>query len=414
MKKLLWLPLAVAVLSSVPATAQRPIVPGEITRGTLANGDPTLDDGAYYHDYVFDARRGETVVLLMDSDAFDAYLRLGMERRSGGWRELANDDDGGNGRDARLQFVVPEDGRYVVRASSFRGRATGGYTLVLAGGRASGGGYGYDPGPAPLRRRNGRGDGTVHAGERIDERLSSSDRRLDNGEPFHLYEYDGQAGERIRISLRSTDFDAYLVLGTPGGRHGVGDVLIRNDDDGGDRDAHIEFTLPEDRVYVIRVNPFGSGRGEYTLEVDSDLRDDDPYSGGEEYDEDDDYGQDDDTAHGEVDWRLIGEWAITGPAARVESGDWSSVSTRAALGVLFIEESGTYTWRRNGRRLEGRLVEYTPRRNADPQTRYFAISDGGDEFYLFFTDDGGEGYMQVNRRATDAVAGYGYPNPESR
>ncbi|HVH11416.1 MAG TPA: hypothetical protein VM759_00120, partial [Longimicrobium sp.] len=343
MKKLLWLPLAAAALSSVPAAAQRTIVPGEITRGTLSNGDPTMD-GSYYHDYAFEARRGETVVLLMDSDAFDSYLRLGMERRSGGWRELAHDDDGGNGRDARLEFVIPEDGRYVVRASSFRGRSTGAYTLVLAGGRASGG-YGYDPDPPPLRRRNGRGDGTVRAGERIDERLSSADRRLDNGEPFHLYEYDGQAGERIRISLRSTDFDAYLVLGTPGGRHGVGNVLVRNDDDGGDRDAYIEHTLPKDGVYVIRVNPFASGRGEYTLEVDSDLRDEDVYYGGGEYDEADDYDQAD-ASDGEVDWRLIGEWAITEPAAGVQTGDWSSVSARAALGILSIDESGTYTWRR--------------------------------------------------------------------
>ncbi|HLM69530.1 MAG TPA: hypothetical protein VK358_18455, partial [Longimicrobium sp.] len=106
MNKLLWLPLAAAVLTSGTASAQRSLVPGEITRGTLSNADPALDNGAYYDEYYFDARRGETVVLLMDSNAFDAYLRLGTERRAGGFRELAYDDDGGDGRNSRLQFVI--------------------------------------------------------------------------------------------------------------------------------------------------------------------------------------------------------------------------------------------------------------------------------------------------------------------
>ncbi|HST61247.1 MAG TPA: hypothetical protein VLK84_21265, partial [Longimicrobium sp.] len=275
MKKLFWLPLAAAALTSGTAAAQRPLVPGEITRGSLSNADPALDNGAYYDEYVFDARRGETVVLLMNSTSFDAYLRLGVARRSGGWRELAYDDDGGDGRNARLQYVIPEDGTYTVRASSLGRASTGQYMLTLSGGRVSSGGGYYDDHVEPVRPRprprDDRRDGLVQAGDRIDGYLSPTDPKLDGGEPFHLYQYNGRAGERLSLTLRSADFDSYLVLGTSGGRHGVGSVLTRDDDSGGERDSRIEFTLPEDRVYVIRVNSFGSGSGEYVLDVESSL-----------------------------------------------------------------------------------------------------------------------------------------------
>jgi hypothetical protein len=250
MMKHFWLPLAAAALTAGTASAQRPLVPGEITRGSLASSDLRSERGSYYDAYTFQGRRGETVIVQMESRAFD--------------------DDGGDGRNSRIQLTLPDDGTYVVRASSLS-RSTGQYTLTLS----NGGGEEDDYGPEPIDPvrpgRQGRG-GIVQAGERIDGYLSSTDPTLDGGEPYHLYTYQGRRGERLTVELRSTDFDSYLVVGTRGGRHGVGTALARDDDGGGQSDSRIDVTLPADGEFVIRVNPLAGGQGSYTLDVTSDVQ----------------------------------------------------------------------------------------------------------------------------------------------
>ena len=415
MKKLLWLPLAAAALTSGTAAAQRSLVPGEVTRGSLSNADPALDNGAYYDEYVFDARRGETIVLLMNSTAFDAYLRLGMARRSGGWRELAYDDDGGDGRNARLQYVIPDDGTYTVRASSLGRASTGAYMLTLSGGRASGGGY-YDdrvepvrPRPRP-RPRDDRRDGLVRGGERIDGYLSPTDPKLDGGEPFHLYQYNGRAGERLTLTLQSADFDSYLVLGTSGGRHGVGNVLARDDDGGGGHDARIRFTLPEDRVYVIRVNSFGSGSGEYELDVESSLGGGRP--GRDGYDDEDRY--EDDGGFGDVDERLVGRWGLVDAATRIDGSRWRIVSANARFGFLDVAADGSFSWNRNGRMRTGRLEPYVPAGGEGMDEPAYRLTDGREEFYVYFRELRGERTMQVNSATTNRLVARGYRDPDTR
>ncbi|HEX2202164.1 MAG TPA: PPC domain-containing protein [Longimicrobium sp.] len=268
MKKWLLAPLAAAALCAGPAAAQRTIVPGELTRGALSTDDPRLRDDTYYDDWVFEGRRGETVIVSMDSRAFDAFLHLGVVRR-GRYEELATDDDGGNGTDSRLEYRLPEDGTYVIRANSLS-EDTGPYTLTLVGGRRSSGGGGgwYDRDQVDRYPSGGR-DGWVTPGRPVRDRLEQGDATLDNGAFFHLYRYEGRRGERLTVDLRSSDFDAYLVIGTPGGRHGVETALMRDDDGGDDRNSRIVYTLPNDGEYVIRVNSVLPASGEYTLDVRS-------------------------------------------------------------------------------------------------------------------------------------------------
>lgn len=418
MNKLLWLPLAATALAAGPAAAQRPLVPGEITRGSLTSADPRSERGSYYDEHTFDGRRGETVIVQMESDDFDAYLHLGTSRR-GGWRELAHDDDGGDGRDSRIRLTLPEDGRYVVRASSLS-RSTGQYTLTLSGGRTgSDDGY-YEPGPGRPRPRPRPGTdvgirraagGPVQAGERIEGYLSSSDPRLDGGEPFHLYTYEGRRGERISLTLGSGDFDSYLVLGTAGGRHGVGTVLARDDDGAGGRDARIELTLPESGSFVIRVNPLAGGTGAYTLDVESDQYAGRPgRPGRDDYDDGFDGGGYD--AYG-FDDRLMGRWGLVLPSVRVNPESWVSVSANAGFGYLDMSGDGAYSWSRNGRTRRGQMEDYSPRRPSNPDARYFVFTDGREEYYVFFAQSRRERYLEVRDAATDQVVAYGYRDPNS-
>lgn len=96
------------------------------------------------------------------------------------------------------------------------------------------------------------------------------------------------------------------------------------------------------------------------------------------------------------------------PGARVDQGNWSSISANAAMGILTIDEDGAYAWRKNGRLLRGLLVPFTPRRGAQPGVEYYLINDGRDEFYVFLTEYRGRPYMQVNRRNTNVVVAHGY------
>lgn len=276
MNRLFLLPAAAALLAAAGAEAQSAIVPGEVTRGALQYGDPRLQDGSYYHDYVFEGRRGETVIVSMASPSFDAYLYLGLLDR--GFVELRRDDDGGGGTDSRLELQLPESGTYVIRASSLY-EATGPYTLTLTGGRAAydaRGGYGrYEPQRGGYDERAGYGaarearGGPLHAGRPVNGYLDHGDPELDGGERYHIYTYHGRRGERVTIELRSDEFDSYLVLGTPGGRHGIQSALARDDDGGGGRNSRIVYTFQYDGEYAIRVNPLLSGTGRYTLDLTS-------------------------------------------------------------------------------------------------------------------------------------------------
>jgi hypothetical protein len=403
MKKF-YLALAAVALTAGSAAAQRPITPGEVARGNLGPGDPQSRNDAYYEEWLFAGRRGETVIVNMESSAFDSYLYLGTLRR-GNFQEIARDDDGGNGLSARLEVRLPEDGEYVIRASSLHER-TGPYTLTLSGGRPTSAGGWYEPQPAdPVYGGDydSRDGGPLEAGERVRGRLSSSDSKLDNGAPFHLYTYRARRGERLTLTLRSQDFDAYLVIGTSGGRHGIGSVLARDDDGAGGRDSRLDVTLPTDAEYVIRVNSLMPESGEYTLEVESSLGGGyDPRPRPGDYEDDEDYDD------GRVSRRVVGRWALTNPGARVQPDDWNSASASAPMGILSIDEDGAYTWRKNGRTLRGQLVPYTPRRGAQPNTRYYTINDGREEFYISVVRDGRQRYMEVNNRATGMLVARGY------
>ena len=103
----------------------------------------------------------------------------------------------------------------------------------------------------------------IAVGETKRGSLTTDDPRLDEGEHYHAYDFDGRAGQRIVVSLRSASFDSYLAIFTS-------DIDWENQDDdgGGGSNAELDVTLPVSGRYVIIVTSYeGDETGDYTLSV---------------------------------------------------------------------------------------------------------------------------------------------------
>ena len=114
--------------------AEGTLEPGRTVTGSLNQDDDRLndddnrwdDDWHYYDVWTMTAAVvGQRVVIDMESDDLDAYLRV--FRQDGTLVET--DDDGGSGSNARVEFRAVYAGDYFVLATSFGERETGGYRV---------------------------------------------------------------------------------------------------------------------------------------------------------------------------------------------------------------------------------------------------------------------------------------------
>lgn len=114
-----------------PAPAPGSMLIGATARGTLVEADAAAGDGSYFDAYRIHAKAGETLVITMVSNAFDAFVIVGREKDGDEIEVLASDDDGLSDTHARLEWEVPDDGVYVIRAGSYGQSETGAYALKV-------------------------------------------------------------------------------------------------------------------------------------------------------------------------------------------------------------------------------------------------------------------------------------------
>jgi hypothetical protein len=168
------------------------------------------------------------------SDDFDAYLRV--EDADG--NALDEDDDGGDGLNARLTFMPPKGGTYKIIATTFNANETGAFTLKV----------------------------------RAASVLFAARGQLNNKDPFDrmrqtsyhkVHSLKMVPGRTYTIDLRSSDFDAYLRL------EDSKQVNLAEDDDGGEGlNARVVFTPTQADTYRIIVTTCnGNETGNYTLTV---------------------------------------------------------------------------------------------------------------------------------------------------
>ncbi|MCW5826835.1 MAG: PPC domain-containing protein, partial [Gemmatimonadaceae bacterium] len=258
------------VLAARPAAPQMLRI-GQTARGRLAESDPVLRDRTAFGTWFYEGRAGEQVTITMKSADFDAFLHLGVQ---GGTATLATDDDGAGGTDARITQILPRDGVYVIIANMLRPGSTGAYTLEVTSGGAPSGGAASGGGVAAATR-SAMSNAAVLAmpvdparritvGTPVTGSLGADSCTLTDDSPFDAWYLEGRAGERVVITLRSSDFDAYVHIG----RHGEQRLLANDDDSGGNTDSQLSFTFPANGTYVILANTFAAGAsGRYRLEV---------------------------------------------------------------------------------------------------------------------------------------------------
>ena len=69
------------------------------------------------------------------------------------------------------------------------------------------------------------------AGQRRTGQLQRGDAVMDDGSLFDIYTYEARAGERLTLTMRSSDFDTYLNVARMDG--GEVEPIVRDDDSGG-------------------------------------------------------------------------------------------------------------------------------------------------------------------------------------
>jgi hypothetical protein len=227
----------------------QPLTIGTPVTGSLAESDAEYEDlGAegFYDLYRFQGRAGQRLRIRMEMGEYYASVEIGT-REGGTFTPLENVTTG----PSQITATLPAAGEYFIRAGAF-GSVTGEYTLTTEERAAA----------APARTT------PIRRGESATGQLEEGDAELDDGRWYDAYAYTGRGGERVRIDLRSEDFDAYVSIGRMVDGSFV--EIASNDDaeEGEGLDSSLELELPEDGRYVIQATSFAAeAEGSYEVSV---------------------------------------------------------------------------------------------------------------------------------------------------
>lgn len=108
----------------------------------------------------------------------------------------------------------------------------------------------------------------IRLGQSLQGQLDSGSLKLDDGSYYDLYRYDSPGNESIIVTLSSSDFDAYLMVGTF--ENNVFNDIDTDDDGGGGTDSRLEVTLSTSGTYYFRANTVAAEEtGSYTIRLES-------------------------------------------------------------------------------------------------------------------------------------------------
>jgi Bacterial pre-peptidase C-terminal domain len=171
--------------------------------------------------------------------------------QDGTGKQIAFDDDGGEGLNSRLDFVAPADATYKFVCASLKG--TGNITLTVK---------------QTATGKTGTGDGGAASGKEVkfEGQVANSDPTIKLGNrEFHgkPHEVKMAAGKKYQLDMVKKDgsIDPLLFL-----QDKTGKVLAVDDDGGGFPNARIIFPCVKDDTYKLFAAAL-TGEGGYTLTI---------------------------------------------------------------------------------------------------------------------------------------------------
>lgn len=239
--------------ATIRRSVARDVRVGETIRGELTEDDADYADmvsdtvgmSGYYDVYRFQGRAGQRVRIRMAMEEFIPTVIIGT-MENGEFVPIQASEASGI-----LTLRLPEDATYYLQAAAY-GEVTGEYSLSIE-----------DRTNAPAPRST-----SIRRGQTVTGSLASTDAELDDGRKHDAYAYTGRAGERIRISMSSEDFDTVIILGRM--VDGAFEQLDSNDDagEGEGTNSVLEVELPDDGRYIIQATSFSTDQaGDYRLTV---------------------------------------------------------------------------------------------------------------------------------------------------
>jgi len=235
------------MVATAPTGSAPPVTPQQLA-GTLAQGDAQLQSGEFVDTFPLQGIAGQQVEISLSSQQFDTYVAISGPN---GFSEYNDDDTERGVRDSRLVVTLPANGEYTVHVTSYAAGETGAYQLSIGQGQATTAGDALAGGDAQ----------SFAAGQTMNGELAQGDTQLQSGEFIDNFSFQGAAGQRVTIDMRSTAMDPYLILLAPSGAQEDNDDISAND-----RNARIETTLAETGQYRIGATSYQPGElGAYVV-----------------------------------------------------------------------------------------------------------------------------------------------------
>lgn len=247
--------LSLFPLAAAPAAAQPRIELGDSVVGRLSPGDPATPQGLRCDAWRFDAEKAVTYLVDLRSQEFDAGLRAGRADGAG-CSPREEEDSGMVGTDALLYYHAETPGPHVIHVTSRTPGETGRYRLNLGATAESD----THPPPAPVYE--------LVPGIEITQWVER-DPRFGDGPYEDLWLYDGRAGERLTITMRSRHFPPALTIASSGQG---GWEKLRAGEAGADGEIRLALVLPQDGTYYVHAGASREGQtGAYTIRAESSL-----------------------------------------------------------------------------------------------------------------------------------------------
>jgi hypothetical protein len=198
--------------------------------GELGPGDAKL--GRYFDTYTLQLNSGDRIVATLKAPEFDAYLFL----ESPDGTEIENDDHNDES-DALIDAIIDVSGSWKVKVSSYEEGEQGQYLLTV------------------VRERLEELDSYTGV-------LEDRDPVSVKGEHYDSYSVYLERNQRVVISMRSEQFDPFLVLKPPRGRRAV------NDDYQSEAESRLDYIVPVEGQYELFATSYaGDELGEYSLRI---------------------------------------------------------------------------------------------------------------------------------------------------